>query len=323
MKKKKIWVTWESQRRNRELSSAFGAKLFELCEIDRIKSRIIKYGLGIFKTSLILLRERPKVIFCQNPSLVLSAFLVVLGRLSRIEVCVDCHNAGLFPLEGRSKVLLFVSKFIQRHAKLVIVSNPDLKERVKRNGGKYYVLPDKVPSLANTKPRKLKGKWNLLFICSFADDEPYQTVFEAAKKLPRDIVIYVTGDYRGKIDSTPGGATENLVFTGYLPEPDYVILLRSVDAVIDLTEREDCLVCGGYEALSAEKPLVLSNRKALREYFSQGAIYTEHNPASISKAICEVIENKEDLTEKVRILKAAKQAEWAKRKKDLLAAVDL
>ena len=57
---------------------------------------------------------------------------------------------------------------------------------------------------------------------------------------------------------------------------EYVSMLYSVDATIDLTNRENCLVCGAYESVAAGKPMILSKTQALMEYFNKGAVYVEH-----------------------------------------------
>jgi hypothetical protein len=50
------------------------------------------------------------------------------------------------------------------------------------------------------------------------------------------------------------------------------MMMRSVDATIVLSERENCLLCGAYETVASEKPMILSNKEALRNYFDKGAI---------------------------------------------------
>ena len=192
--KTRVWITWEDQRRNRSISRALEAKLIELKKIDSIKNPIIKYGTGICKTLIVLLKEKPDLVFGQNPSLILSLFLIIIKRFLGFKVIIDAHNAGLFPLEGRSRILLELSRIIQQYASLTIVTNVALKAHVERNGGKAFILPDPIPEFPKTKRFTLPNPFNLLFICSFAEDEPYEIVFKAAKKLDPSIHIYVTGN---------------------------------------------------------------------------------------------------------------------------------
>lgn len=315
--KKSIWITWENQRRNREISHALGIKLFELSEIDKIRNCLRKYLHGTIRTVTILIQERPRLVVCQNPSIVLAFLLILIKSFTKIKICVDAHNAGLFPSEGKSRILNFLSKYIQRKADLTLVSNEALKQYVEMNGGRGFVLQDKIPDISIQTPRPLKGRFNILFICSFANDEPYQTVFNVARDLDPSICIYVTGDY-GKSSINPNDLPPNVILTGFLPERDYQKMLNSVDATIDLTTRENCLVCGAYESVAVEKPMILSNTKALREYFNAGAVYTDNTNENLQNAICEVLEKKTKLIVQLKELKVLKKTEWDKKKKDLV-----
>ncbi len=109
----------------------------------------------------------------------------------------------------------------------------------------------------------------------------------------------------------------NVVLTGYISDDEYEEMLHSVDITIDLTSRENCLVCGAYESVAAEKPMILSNTEALRDYFSMGAVYTDHTSEPLKKAIEEIIKRKDELREQIRELKKIRTAEWKERKKDL------
>lgn len=316
MKDKRIWITWENQRRNRELSSALNAGLFEFKEIDGIKNPVKKYTLGLLKTIQPLIRERPSLVFCQNPSLVLSAFLVTLRKFSRLKVIVDAHNAGLFPKEGKSYLLGLLSRYIQRNADITLVTNQGLLDHVEQNGGKGFILQDRIPAIPEMLPRKLGEGFNLLFICSYGEDEPYESVFEAAQAVGAGIQIHVTGNYRKK-NIDPASVPGNVRLLGYVSEEEYVILLNSVDATIDLTTRENCLLCGAYETVAVEKPQILSGTKELRSYFRVGAVYTDNTASSLVDCIKELIDEKDRLEQETRALKPVLQQEWEERRRAL------
>ncbi|HQN20067.1 MAG TPA: hypothetical protein PKV86_13035 [Syntrophobacteraceae bacterium] len=313
MKDKRIWITWENQRRNRELSTAFNARLFEFKEIDEIKNPVKKYTLGLLKTIQPLIRERPPLVFCQNPSLVLSAFLVTLRKFTQLKVIVDAHNAGLFPKEGKSYLLGLLSRYIQRHADINLVTNQSLLDHVEQNGGRGFILQDRIPAIPEMPPRKLGEGFNLLFICSYGEDEPYESVFEAAQAVGAGIQIHVTGNYRKK-NIDPASVPGNVRLLGYVSEEEYVTLLNSVDATIDLTTREDCLLCGAYETVAVEKAQILSGTKALRSYFRAGAVYTDNTASSLVDCIKELIEEKDRLEQETRALKPVLQQEWEARR---------
>jgi glycosyltransferase involved in cell wall biosynthesis len=269
----------------------------------------VKYSTGLLKTCCVLARERPTLVCCQNPSLVLSAFLVTIGKAAGFRVCVDAHNVGLFPAEGRSPSLMKLSAFIQRQAEITLVTNLGMHETVLKNRGRPFILQDRIPDIPKGRPLDLMGGFNILFICSYAADEPYSLVFEAARSLEAGIHLYVTGNYR-KRGIDPAGLRDNITLTGYIPEEHYVRMLCSVDATIDLTSRENCLVCGAYESLAAEKPQVLSDTQALRRYFCRGAVYAPHTVRGVLEAIRRVVRERERLAREARELKALRAAQW-------------
>ena len=282
--KKTIWITWENQRRNREISGKVGVPLFELYYIDDINNRIVKYLKGLLKTTSILLVERPHIIFCQNPSIVLALYLCLLGKIFNLEIVVDAHNAGLFPFECQSRLLNEISILIQKLADLTIVSNNSLEDIVKKNGGKALAVPDPLPTFNNVSKVSLPHPFNVLYICSFSDDEPYDNVLKAGELLGDTIHLYITGNFKKKkvqFKNIP----KNIELLGYISETEYLKMLHSVDATIDLTTRENCLVCGAYESIAAGKPMVISNTKALRQFFNKGAVFTDNTVQGIEGAV--------------------------------------
>lgn len=308
--RKRIWITWENQRRNRTLSSALGAKLFQF---DIKMNRLMRYPVALLKTFLTFIEEKPGIIFAQNPSLVLALFAVSYGRVFGVPVVIDSHNAGLFPSNGRSRLMNGIALHVIKNATLTLVTNDGLRNYVEQRGGAAFVLPDPMPTFeAPVSDRKepLKGRHNVLFICSYASDEPYLEVVKAAGELKKDVVIYLTGNSKGRLGAVP----ENVVLTGYLPEKDYIHLLHQVDVIIDLTTREDCLVCGAYEAVAAGKPAILSDTKALRDYFSKGALYVDNTSGDLVKKINDSIANLEKLKKETEELKAERIASWTKRR---------
>ena len=91
-----IWLTWEVQRRNRSLAKAVGATLHEMLYSGNALAR---YCVLMWRTFRVVRRDKPPVIYYQNPSLILSALLATLKflRLTRAKLIGDFHNAGVHP----------------------------------------------------------------------------------------------------------------------------------------------------------------------------------------------------------------------------------
>ncbi len=308
---KKIWITWEHHRRTTGLVAALGdVKLYEL-QLDAI--RPVRYAVLILRTWLLLIREAPDLVFVQNPSIVLALFMTTIGKWFAGRVVIDSHNEGLRPFHDRYNRVLSVYRYIQRQADITIVTNENLAAVVRENRGRAVILPDRIPHLSQPRKVKLKGKVNIVFICTFEKDEPYREVIDSARHIDPDTHIYITGRYQKAPAEVIGQAASNVTFTGFLSEQDYADLLHSCNAVMDLTLMEDCLVCGAYEAVELERPMILSDTKALQRFFHAGAIYTANNAPSIARAISQMPKEEKRLQTEVHRLKTSLNRDWEQR----------
>ena len=304
--KSAIWVTWEYQTRNQSLSGLLGIPLYEIVSE---KQGLRRYVESLFQTLRLIRSEKPDVVFCQNPSIVLSFFCVLLRKLFSYTVIVDEHNAGLFPLDGKSRLLNVIARYIVRKADAVIVTNTSLAQQCTQWGGSPIILEDPLPDFAgqyaiespvfgNEKRRPFK----LLFICTWASDEPFMNVLRAAEAFPEETLrITITGNPKGKADSAQVPASVHLA--GFLSKPDYVKQLARADGVLVLTTRQNCLNCGAYEAVSLLKPGILSDTAALRSYFTGGFLFTDNSVESLKHNIQALIDDHHGLQESVRGLK--------------------
>lgn len=303
--KQVIWITWERQRRNRTLSSHLNAQLFELNDKG---PRWKKHPKLLLRTLAILFNNQHKIVYAQNPSLLLAAASVFFSKLLRFTIIIDEHNWGLFPLGGNSWLLNGIARLVARHADVIIVSNESLAVMTKSWGANAVVLPDPLPVFDIARSDTKDGQIEITLVCTWADDEPYEAVFQAAHALPENVTIFITG--RAPASAHEKALPKNVVLTGFLSDEEYVQRLSQSDFVMVLTTMEDCLNCGAYEAVALGKPMILSDTACLRGYFRQGATYAQSTPASIAHAITEAVQNKNELDAEVSHLKDILSAEW-------------
>src|SRR5690625_5150088 len=176
---KRLWLTWERQRRNRTTSAALGARLFEFRPNG---SAPVRYGRSLLRTWWTLRSQKPTLVFAQNPSLVLANLATVYGRRHRTPVVVDAHN-GALEAAPRPTVRGLLARRALSTADITVVSNPALEPIVRRYGGRPLVLPDPLPTL-HPAHAALPSGFNVLFVCTWAADEPYLEVFAAAEQVP-------------------------------------------------------------------------------------------------------------------------------------------
>ena len=294
-----IWITWNNHRRTQELSEAIGSELIVVSAPFDIKG--VSHAFKFFLTIKIILQRRPSVLIVQNPSIILAFLGALMKSVVKYRLIVDRHtNFRIGKTIGFNPVNLIkvmLSNMSLKKADVTIVTNSFLEQVVRKKGGRGFVLPDKLPKLKRYSPQQLDGDENVVLICTYESDEPYEAVIESARSLPDSTVIYLTGNYTGKVDKNV--IPDNVRLTGFLSQKAYELLLESVDVIMDFTNLEWCLVCGGYEAAALDKPLITSNTVALRQLYGQAAFYTSHKPESIAKTITLALKHKHEMQHEI------------------------
>jgi glycosyltransferase involved in cell wall biosynthesis len=313
-----IWLVWQYQTRNHSMSRELGVPLYELISS---KSGLRRYVELTIKTLKIVKKEKPRVIFCQNPSIVLAFLCTLLFKSKKRKVIVDEHNAGLFPLDGKNRLLNIIANFIVRRADLVIVTNIALYDYCKKLGGEPIIVPDPLPELPTSEIAPKKDvPFQIFFICTWASDEPIQEVMEACSYFSEnDIKVLVTGKPKGMSQKETPACVQ---LTGFISKEDYFEYLMLSDAVVVLTKRENCLNCGAYEAVSAGKPGILSNTEALRTYFNKGFLYVDNTADDIRHKLIELKDNRNLLKKEVKSLKSELKEKSGQRMKNLEKTVE-
>lgn len=303
---KLIWITWENQIRNKSMSARLGADFFPIISNQ---SRLMRYWNSGFETVRLLRKNARGYVFVQNPSIVLSLLATLLKPFFRYTLVIDAHNSGIFP----AKKLQFLANFINRKADHVIVTNDGLASFIKKIGGSPLVLPDPLPvidviEVEQSIWRNISSP-SVLVICSWASDEPYCEVIQAAKAIP-EVTFYITGNSKGREFDCNIDLPGNIILTGFVSENDYHQLLKTADIVLDLTTRENCLVCGAYEAVSVSKPVVLSDTAALRNYFGDVAVFVKNEAESIAYGIRGIVESYPDALVRAQVNSMKIESQW-------------
>ncbi|WP_193744982.1 glycosyltransferase [Marinimicrobium sp. LS-A18] len=303
------------------MAELIGVDLYELiCD----KPWPLRYPFLIAKTTRILAMRKAKFVFVQNPSLVLALYASLIKWVLRFTLVVDFHNGGMYPLEGKSKLLNRIARLVARLSDVAIVSNDSLAETMTVWNARPIVFPDPIPTIYFGKERKAMEDSYVLFICTWAKDEPFMEVIEAARILGDEYQIYITGKYEKSLNSEDlKDVPNNVKLLGFVSDDDYVNYLLSASVAIDLTLRESCLVCGAYEAISASVPMIVSEDKEARKIFSKGFLFTKNKALDIANSIKRSFEDRINLVEDIKLLKAERLSESEVCKKRLISALGI
>jgi glycosyltransferase involved in cell wall biosynthesis len=279
-----VWISWDDHRRSRVMSRELEVP-FEV--IRRSKIPVIGVLVTLARTVRALSRTSADTVVVQNPSLLLTTTACAMKRRKGFRVVQDLHSYFSLHIHRgvglRGKVYRLLSRYCIRNADVTIVTNPELKSVIEECGGRGLVLQDAIPTFASSNGHTPAAERRIVYVCTYSEDEPVKEVLEAGRLLDGETKIFVTGRIPEGLRTW--SIPQSVKLTDFLSERDYLELLAGSDAVMALTTRDHTLLCGAYEGLAFKKPLILSDKAALRSYFGSNIIYVENTAGSIVDGI--------------------------------------
>jgi glycosyltransferase involved in cell wall biosynthesis len=291
--------------RSQEIARALGGEARCFYSRGRLGKLSVlgRYARSTLATMSYLRQRRPRAVIVTNPPLIPGLLAWAYARGSGARVALDSHPGG-FGLQGDrvSRLLQPLHRWLARRAVATLVTDQRLAGRVADWGGHAEIVheapvewapDDSGPPPAHARPR-------VLFVCVFQRDEPVADVLEAARRAP-ELDVHVTGDVEKCPAKLRSAAPANVQFTGFLSGADYERAVRDADVVLALTTEPSSVVRAGYEAVYAQRPLVVSDWPASREVFPH-ALHVDNDPVTIVAGLRRAIHERD------RLLAAAPEA---------------
>lgn len=310
---KSTFISWTRYTKRVDvLARELGATPYFVSFLRRSTATALpRYVLQSIATWRILWRERPEVVLAMNPPIFCPLVVWLYARLSGARYILDSHT-GAFA-DRKWRIWTFLHRFLARRALLNIVTTEFLSNLERSWGAASMILAEFFPvdwvSEENVQP--LPG-YNVAVITTFSPDEPIGEIIEAGR-LVSGVTLHLTGDPSRARRELVKSAPEDVRFTGFLSEKEYVRLLKGVDAVMDLTTDNHTMLSGAFEALWLGKPLILSDWGVLRSYFDRGTVYVQNSRQGIAEGIQSMHHEKTKLIEEIRALRVQRYAEWKER----------
>lgn len=319
MSKKRIFLVWaKTARRATTLAQFFDAELIILpLSRKQLFFRLIRYAILAIRTLLLLNRIKPDLIFAQCPPLQILLPVYIYTAWQGGKYLIDAHSGAFIGKGIHFPLYLRWFKFFAQKAIMTIVPNEEIASKFTIGRGlRYFILEDGIPDLPVRRypePSPQEHSKSVAVICGFGADEPIEEVIKVAKLLP-DTHFYITGDLpRNQAKAKKRSPVPNLTFTGFLAEPDYIKLLNQADLIMVLTNRPATILCGAYEGLGLQKPLVLSHTLTLQQYFPRGAVFVPNTAFAIAQGVKKAFDLLPELKIEVLRLAAEKKEMWLKR----------
>lgn len=301
-KLKIVYISWfDFSTRSDGIAYHLGANSYHFRDLKRLTHvfALIKYIVASFKTLMVLHKEKPDVIFVENPPIFAVLFVWLCCKLYGNHYVVDTHSATF--TSKRWSAFLWLYRFLARQALTNILHNEPLAQFVKNWGAPAMVLED-APQLHTDRKYLFRRGFNVVVVCTYHGDEPINEVIEAASRL-QNVNFYITGNIKDAPKNIKRIVPNNVILTDYLPQEDYIALLMGCDVVICLTANDNTMQCGAHEALELGRPIITSNWPVLKEYFSKGTIYVDNTAPSLVKAIEKMEVKHNHYLDEIKILK--------------------
>ncbi len=313
-----LFIVWKAyQRRVDAFKERLGARAIYLHYPWEERSNLhkaVSYAVKFFETWRLLFRHKPAMFYVQAPPTFPVYVAFLYSALTGAKYIVDAHNPMI---NGSYWNKLPLAKAVLRKAATVIVHNPAMAQQAQAQQLPHTLLMDRPPEALSNRaplPKHLNGNTGrprVVVPCSYDVDEPLADLQNATRELGH-VDFYLTW-YAEKLPAQyANGFDKNVIFTGFLPLPEFNGLLASADAILVLTTQDGTQPSGATEALAFAKPLIVSDLQIIRQLFPAGAVYVDNRAAAIAAGIDQALQQRTQLAAAMAAFKTAKLQAWEK-----------
>lgn len=297
--------------RSEEIAGALGGEAWCVYRTGRLGklSVLVRYAWSALATVRYLRARRPRAIIATNPPIFPGLIAHVYTRATGARLALDSHPGG-FGLQGdrASRALQPLHRWLARRATTTLVADGRLAERVDRWGGQADIVHEAPIEWGTRSRRDVRARPRILFVCIFQRDEPVAEVIEAARRCP-ELDVHVTGEVSKCPPALRRTAPPNVRFTGFLVGDDYRTAVLDADIVLALTTEPSSVVRAGYEAVYAERPLVVSDWPASRAVFPH-ALHVRHDPKKLAEGLRRAVSEHAQLSAVAVEARALQRSRW-------------
>jgi hypothetical protein len=276
---------------------------------------LFKYLSQSIATCWVLLKVRPRRVYVMSPPAVACLPVWIYSKLFRAGYVVDAHTAAF--VDARWRALEFVTRFFARHAVTTLVTNTHWQSKVRSWGARCDIVTDVRVQFPQAQPVDLPPGAKIAVVCTFTFDEPIATMFEAAALVP-EVSFHFTGSWKRLAPEILAHKPPNVRLMGFLPDAQYVGLLKQCTAVMSLTTLDHTMQRGAYEAAYLARPIITSNFELLRESFPRATVFVDGTPESIAAGVRRMCADTERYSREAIELDRDKRRTWERVREQLM-----
>lgn len=256
----------------------------------------LKYLLFFGLTQAYLFRERPDVVYAQNPPAFCPLACVPYSKLTGKKLVVDHHNiwsVKAFGATRLSSLFRLVEKLLALFADVNTVPHTLWKEGLEEMGARRVLTVhdylEKNMFRRNDAVRHRVAQSSLIGIASGHQGYPLERI-EVEAKSAEDIdgvTVAITGPPQRvgpRVEAL--GKLRNAKFLGYLPKAEYEELKASSDFGLNITDEPYTVNHVLFEYAAASLPTISTRRPEIEAVFGDSLVYVDRSDvASVSQRL--------------------------------------
>jgi UDP-N-acetylglucosamine--N-acetylmuramyl-(pentapeptide) pyrophosphoryl-undecaprenol N-acetylglucosamine transferase len=316
-----VFVAWGAiAGRSHELAEALDADVLSCFPpgTTRRPSAPVRYLLSTVRTVGYLVSRRPRAVIVTNPPIIPALLAVAYARITGRVVVIDDHP-GAFGAQGYriGELMEPLHRRLVPWARLCLVTDQSWVDLIERWGGRGLVLHEAPGDWVPHPARPVGDRPNVLFVCTFAPDEPAVEVMHAAAQLPQ-VDFTITGDLARAPDVQFG---PNVRLVGFLDRSAYRLAVETADVVLTLTTEPTSAMRAAFEAVWAERVLVVNDWTLLQDLFPH-AVHVENTADSIALGVRKALEHHDQLVSAASAARQEQLERWEAQISALRDALD-
>ena len=303
MSRRLVALAWcEFQPRTRALARSLGGEAHFITAGRSAGDFLpIRYLIDATATWRLLDRRDPGVVIAISPPFLAPLVAWLWCAAHRRTLVIDCHTDAFSGSHwGWTKP---IHRWLTRRCAAVTLHTAAARDEVAGWGAPALLLPDDLPDSASAEAASTSTRHIVLVAGGLDSEEPVEATLAAARLMP-EVEFRLTGDPRRLGGGIVAGAPENAFFTGWLDYPKFLGQVQVADVVIALTHDDGIMNRAAYEAVGSGKPIVLSTSPGRRERFGAAAVFTANTPSAIASALRQALEERAELGQRSRSLRA-------------------
>jgi len=284
-----VWAPFSD--RMDELAEAVGGhrKNFHLGYLPRYLAPM-KYLYFFAVTQAYLFREKPAVVYAQNPPVFCPLACVPYCRITHSKLVVDHHNIWSVKVFGASR-LAYPFRLLERllglFADINTVPHTVWKEGLQRlSFRRVMTVHDYVEANRFSRDQEARSRISsvgLIGIASGHQGYPLERVEAEAlgAEAVDGLALVITGPPARLAPRIKAlGELRNVKYLGYLPKDEYDRTKASCDFALNITDEPFTLNHVLFEYAAARLPTISTRREVIEAVFGDALVYVEESTAS-------------------------------------------